>query len=52
MEKIYTVSEVSKILKVNKNFVYEMIKQGRLKAVKIGSIKIKEKDLENFVNNL
>ena len=52
IQKIYTVTEVSKILRVNKNFVYALIKKGELKAVKLGSIKIKENDLNNYINNL
>lgn len=47
---VYTVSEVAKMLKVNKNFVYSLIKKGELKAVKIGSLKIKKSDLEEYID--
>lgn len=47
---VYTVSEVAKLLKVNRNFVYDEIKRGSLKAIKIGSIKIKHEDLESYIN--
>ena len=47
---MYTVSEVAKKLKVNRNFVYDMINKGELKAVKIGSIKVRKIDLEDFIN--
>ena len=45
---LYTVSEVAKMLKVNRNFVYNEIKKGNLEAVKIGSIKIR-KDKWRFI---
>ena len=47
---LYTVSEVAKMLKVNRNFVYDEIKKGNLEAVKIGSIKIRKDKLEEYVN--
>ena len=47
---LYTVSEVAKMLKVNRNFVYDKIKKGNLEAVKIGSIKIRKDKLEEYVN--
>lgn len=52
MDKIYTVAEVAKILRVNKNFVYNEIKTNKLKSIKLGSIKIKESDLEKYINKL
>ena len=47
---LYTVSEVAKLLKVNRNFVYDIIKKGELKAIRVGSIKIKRDDLEAYIN--
>nr|DAW33377.1 MAG TPA: helix-turn-helix domain protein [Caudoviricetes sp.] len=47
---LYTVSEVARILKVNRNFVYDEIKKGNIKAVRIGSIKIREDKLEEYIN--
>ena len=49
---VYTISEVSKLLKVNRNFVYELIKSGKLKAIKIGSLKVRKKDLHEYLDNL
>lgn len=49
---IYTISEVSKLLKVNKNFIYGLIKSGELKAVKIGSLKVRKNDLQEYLDNL
>ena len=46
---LLTVSEVAKLLKVNRNFVYKLINNGELEAVKIGSIKVKQKALNNYI---
>ena len=48
---LLTVAEVAKALKVNKNFVYKMIKDGELEAVKVGSIKVKKEALTKYVND-
>lgn len=48
---LYTVTEVAKLLKVNKNFVYKIINNGELEAVKIGSIKVKKEALNQYVND-
>ena len=47
---LYTVSEVAKLLKVNRNFVYKIINNGELEAVRIGSIKVREEALNRYVN--
>lgn len=49
---LYTVKETSKLLKVNTNFVYKLIKEGKLKALRLGSIKIRKRDLDNFILEL
>jgi len=46
---IYTVKEVSKILKVNINAVYELLNKGLLPYLILGSKKIYRKDLIEFV---
>lgn len=48
-EMLYTVTEVAKLLKVNRTFVYELINRGELPAVKIGSLKIRRKTLEKYL---
>ena len=48
---LYTVTEVAKLLKVNKNFVYKIINDGELEAVKIGSIKVKKEALNRYIDN-
>ena len=46
---LYTVTEVAKMLKVNRNFVYKIINNGELEAVRIGSIKVKREALDRYV---
>ena len=48
---LYTVTEVAKLLKVNRNFVYDLIRKGELEAVRIGSIKVKKDAVERYVEN-
>ena len=47
---LLSVSEVAKLLKVNRNFVYKLIKDGELEAVRIGSIKVRREALNRYVN--
>lgn len=48
---LLTVSEVAKALKVNRNFVYKIINNGELEAVRIGSIKVRRDALDRYVEN-
>ena len=48
---LLTVAEVAKTLKVNRNFVYKIINNGELEAVKIGSIKVKKEALNRYIEN-
>ncbi|WP_077611692.1 helix-turn-helix domain-containing protein [Clostridium sp. Marseille-P2415] len=48
-EPLYTVKEVSKILKTNTDAVYALIKQGQLPCLLLGSKKIRGSDLERFI---
>jgi excisionase family DNA binding protein len=48
--KLYTLDELSKILKVNKVTLRGYIEKGRLNAVKIGrSYRVTEEDLREFL---
>ena len=47
---LLSVSEVAKLLKVNRNFVYKIINNGELEAVKIGSIKVRREALNEYIN--
>lgn len=48
-EKIYTLMEVSKILKSSINYVQELRKSGILKCIKIGHYKVTESSLNEFL---
>lgn len=48
---LFTVSEVAKLLKVNRNFIYDLIKNGELEAVKVGSIKVTKEAVDEYVKN-
>lgn len=48
--ELLTVQEVSEQLRVNKNFVYKLINEGRLKAVKgLGKTKIQQKEVDKLI---
>ena len=47
---LYTVTEVAKLLKVNRNFVYKIINNSELDAVRIGSIKVRKEALNEYIN--
>ncbi len=51
VKMIYTVCEVSKILGVNRNCVYNLINHGILKTIKLGRQKITYNSLMEFLNN-
>ena len=47
-----TPQEVSELLKITKNTVYELIKRGELPSYKIGKkIRIDMHDVEAYINN-
>ncbi|ALA12301.1 helix-turn-helix domain-containing protein [Paenibacillus larvae] len=49
MNRLHTVSEVAEILRVNPNYVYDLIRHGHLQALKLGRLKISTFELENFM---
>lgn len=51
-EMLYTISEVAKLLKVNRTFVYDLINRGEIPAVKVGSLKIRRTTLEKYLERL
>lgn len=52
MEHIYTIPEVAELLRTNRNYVYNEIKKGRLIAVRIGTMKVRECDLDKYLDKL
>ena len=47
-----TVPQVAKILKVNKNMVYDLISVKLLRAVKLGSTKVATIAVEDFIRDV
>lgn len=51
MEQVlYTVSEVSGLLKINKNTVYNLLKKRLIRGMKLGSMKITRTELMRFLS--
>ncbi len=48
-DKLLTIKEVAKYLRVSERSVLRYIEAGRLKATKVGYWRIKERDLELFL---
>lgn len=51
-EMLFTVKEVSKILKMNTSSVYKLINDKELPAIKLGSVKVRKEALEAFLKRL
>ena len=49
IEKLFTIEEVAEILRVSTRSVNRYIESGRLKASKIGVWRIKQSDLDAFL---
>jgi len=47
--ELLTVREVSKVLKTNPEYVYRLIQSGKLKGIKLGSLKVRKEALEEFL---
>lgn len=48
-EMLYTVKEVSEILKCNTDYVHKLRRAGLLKFMKLGSFKVRKSELERFL---
>lgn len=46
---LYTVKEVSELIKTNPAYVYSLIKAGHLPVLKLGSLKVRKAALEQFL---
>ncbi len=49
MHELLEVAEVAKLLKCNRNKVYDLIKSGQLQGLKLGRMKVTTIELENFL---
>ena len=52
MNKLMTVSEVAKLLRVNRNFVYRLRNEDELEAVRIGSIKVTAEAVDRYIERV
>ena len=48
-EPLYTIKEVSKILKTSVDAVYTLTRNGQLPSLTLGSKKVRGTDLEKFI---
>lgn len=48
--KLLTTKEVAEMLRVSKRTIFRYIKDGKLKAKKIGQWRIKKEDLDKFID--
>lgn len=51
VDYLYTVDEIAKILKVNKNTVYDLIRNNHLIGLKLGRIKVTKFELIRFLKD-
>lgn len=49
-DKLLTIKEVADYLRVSERSVLRYIEAGRLKAIKVGYWRVKESDLQYFIN--
>jgi excisionase family DNA binding protein len=49
MDKLLTLKETAKILRVSERTIMRYLKSGKLKASKLGQWRIKESDLDKFL---
>ena len=49
MDKLLTLKETARILRVSERTIMRYLKSGKLKASKVGQWRIKESDLEKFL---
>lgn len=48
---LLTVKEVAERLKVNVNYVYDLIRKGHIEALKLGSMKVTNTELDRFISS-
>lgn len=51
IEKLFTITEIAKILRVHTRTVNRYIESGRLKASKLGVWRIRQSDLNAFLDD-
>ncbi|MGR5866948.1 helix-turn-helix domain-containing protein [Bacillus cereus] len=49
MNQLLDITTVAKLLKCNKNKVYELIKSGQLQGLKLGRLKVPSVEIDSFL---
>lgn len=49
-ETFYTIPEISKLFKVSRQYLYNLIKQKKLKTIYVGGIKVKESEILKIIS--
>jgi len=53
MDRLLTVNEAAKILRLNSETVARYIREGKISAAKLGRVwRVEEKDLEEFIRKM
>ncbi|MFH1236658.1 MAG: helix-turn-helix domain-containing protein [Parcubacteria group bacterium] len=52
MEKLMTLPEVARFLRVSERTLFRYIKSGKLRAYRIGQWRVSEADLKNFLTKV
>jgi len=52
MDKLLTIKEVAKILRVSERSINRYIESGKLRAFKIGQWRIRQSDLDKFLKSV
>jgi len=52
MDELLTINQVAKILKINSSSVYRLIRSHKLKALKLGALKVRLDTLKQFLADL
>ena len=51
IETMYSISEVSKIFKVSKQYLYNLMTQNKLKTIYMGGIRVPESEIIRIINS-
>jgi len=52
MDELLTINQVAKILKINSSSVYRLIHSHKLKALKLGALKVRLATLQKFLADI
>lgn len=48
---LYTMAEAAKLLCIDRNRIYKLYAAGRIKCLKLGSLKVRAEELERFLRD-